>query len=58
MKQTRRTFLRTTLAASSVAIAVGAGLITPRNVLAAWPKNAFDAKTMDEAMTGDRKSVV
>ncbi len=52
MKQTRRTFLRTTLAASSVAIAVGAGLITPRNVLAAWPKNAFDAKTMDEAMTG------
>jgi sulfur-oxidizing protein SoxY len=51
MKQTRRTFLRTTLAASSVAVAVGAGLLAPQRVLAAWPKNAFDAKTMDEAMT-------
>ena len=52
MKQTRRTFLRTTLAASSVAIAVGAGLMTPHSVLAAWLKSAFEAKTMDEAMTG------
>ncbi|MCG6885691.1 MAG: thiosulfate oxidation carrier protein SoxY, partial [Proteobacteria bacterium] len=40
----RRTFLKSTLAGSAVAVAVGAGLLTPRMVLAAWPKAAFEAK--------------
>ncbi|VAX08738.1 hypothetical protein MNBD_GAMMA25-622, partial [hydrothermal vent metagenome] len=40
----RRSFLQGTLAGSAVAIAVGAGLLQPRQVLAAWPKAAFEAK--------------
>lgn len=52
MTQSRRSFLRATLAAGTVAIAAGAGLLSPRSVLAAWPKDAFEAKSMDEAMKG------
>lgn len=47
----RRTFLKSTLASSAVAVAVGAGLLHPRQVLAAWPKAGFEAKTVQEAMT-------
>ena len=47
----RRTFLKGTLAASATGIAVGAGLLTPATVLAAWPKAAFDAKDVDSAVT-------
>ena len=46
----RRTFLKGTLAGSAVAVAVGAGLLTPRMVLAAWPKAAFEAKSVDDAL--------
>ena len=47
----RRTFLKSSMAGSAVAVAVGAGLLTPQSVLAAWPKSAFDAKGVDNAMT-------
>ena len=47
----RRTFLKGSLASSTVAIAVGAGLISPSTVLAAWPKAAFSAKNMQDALT-------
>jgi sulfur-oxidizing protein SoxY len=47
----RRTFLKGSLAGSAVAVAVGAGLLSPRTVLAAWPKAAFEAKGMEAAMT-------
>jgi sulfur-oxidizing protein SoxY len=47
----RRIFLKGTLASSAVAVAVGAGLLSPRQVLAAWPKAAFEAKNINEAMT-------
>lgn len=50
MNQTRRTFLQATMAASTVAVAVGAGLLSPRNVLAAWPKNAFSAASVADAL--------
>ena len=50
MNMKRRTFLKGTLAASTVGMAVGAGLLTPRAVLAAWPKAAFEAKSVAEAM--------
>jgi sulfur-oxidizing protein SoxY len=33
-----------------VGVAVSAGLLTPRAVLAAWPKGAFDEKNMDAAI--------
>jgi len=48
----RRSFLQGTLAGSAVAVAVGAGLLSPRQVLAAWPKGAFDAKSVEDAMNG------
>ena len=47
----RRTFLKGTLATSVVAVAAGAGLLKPARVLAAeWPKNAFDAKSVEDAL--------
>jgi sulfur-oxidizing protein SoxY len=47
----RRILLKGSLAAGAVGIAVGAGLLTPRMVLAAWPEAAFGAKTVDDALT-------
>jgi sulfur-oxidizing protein SoxY len=47
----RRTFLQGSLAGSAVAVAVGAGLLNPRTVLAAWPQAAFDAKSVQDAMS-------
>ena len=52
MNMKRRTFLKGTLAAGSVGMAVSAGLLSPRAVLAAWPSQAFEAKTMTDAMKG------
>ncbi|MBI3562337.1 MAG: twin-arginine translocation signal domain-containing protein, partial [Gammaproteobacteria bacterium] len=40
----RRNFLKSGLAGGTVAVAVGAGLLSPRGVLGAWPSAAFDAK--------------
>ena len=50
MIKSRRTFLKASFAASTLAIAAGANLLTPRTVLAAWPKEAFEAKKLDAAM--------
>lgn len=50
MNQSRRVFLKGTLTGSLFAVAVGAGLLRPRAVLAAWPKAAFEAESIDEAM--------
>ena len=47
----RRTFLKGSMAGSAVAVAVGAGLLTPQSVLAAWPKAAFESKGVDKTMT-------
>ncbi len=44
----RRTFLQGTLAASAAGLAVSAGLLTPRMVMAEG--GAFDAKTLDDAL--------
>ena len=38
------------MAAGTVALAAGAGLLTPRTVLAVWPKKAFEAHKLPEAM--------
>jgi sulfur-oxidizing protein SoxY len=46
----RRTFLKGSLAAGTVGVAVSAGLLTPSSVLAAWPKDAMEAKGMDDAL--------
>jgi sulfur-oxidizing protein SoxY len=48
----RRIFLKGSLAAGAAGVAVSAGLLSPRAVLAAWPKSAFEAKDLDGALTG------
>jgi len=50
MSMKRRTFLSASLASSVVGIAVGAGLLSPRTVWAAWPKAAFESKSVQDAM--------
>jgi sulfur-oxidizing protein SoxY len=52
MKQTisRRVFLQGTMGATALGVAVGAGLLTPKAVLAAWPKAAFEAKQLPDAL--------
>lgn len=51
MDQLRRTFLKSAGIAGSMAVAIGAGLLKSGEVLAAaWNKNAFDAKTVSDAM--------
>ena len=52
----RRTFLKGTVASGMLGVAASAGLLTPKMVLAAWPKSAFDAKNIDGALTGLYKS--
>ncbi len=53
MNQLRRTFLKSTGAAGTVAVAIAAGLLRPGQVLAAeWNKAAFEATTAAEAMKG------
>jgi len=47
----RRVFLKGSLAAGTVGVAVGAGLLTPQAVMAAWPKAAFEAKSMEDALS-------
>ena len=47
----RRTFLKGTVASGMLGVAASAGLLMPRMVLAAWPKSAFDAKKIDDAMS-------
>jgi sulfur-oxidizing protein SoxY len=46
----RRLFLKGSLAASSVGVAVGAGLLTPHTVLGAWSEAAFTAKEVPAAL--------
>ena len=46
----RRTFLQGSLAGGAVAVAVSAGLLSPRSVLAAWPEGAFNAKSVQDVM--------
>lgn len=53
MNQLRRTFLKGTGAAGTVAVAIAAGLLRPGQVLAAeWNKAAFSATTTADAMKG------
>jgi len=47
----RRILLKGSLAAGAVGVAVGAGLLTPRVILAAWPEAAFQAKGVDAALS-------
>ena len=50
MNQNRRVLLKSTFAAGATGIAISAGLLSPKAVLAAWPKAAFEAKDTDVAL--------
>ena len=50
MNTKRRSFLKSSAAAGAFGVAVSAGLITPRAVLAAWPKAAFESTSVDDAI--------
>lgn len=50
MSMKRRTFLKGTLAGSTVGVAVSAGLLSPQAVLAAYPKDAFKNKEVSGAL--------
>lgn len=52
MNTLRRNILKGASSASAVAVAIAAGLLKPTEVLAAWNKTAFEAKSMDDAMKG------
>ncbi|MBD3670961.1 MAG: thiosulfate oxidation carrier protein SoxY [Gammaproteobacteria bacterium] len=52
MNQSRRTFLKASLAVGGVAVAAGAGLLAPSRVLAAsWPDKAFAATSVKDALS-------
>ena len=46
----RRLLLKGSLAVGSVGAALGAGLLTPQAVMAAWPEAAFKAKGVPEVL--------
>ena len=46
----KRTFLKGTLASGMAGMAVSAGLLTPRDVLAAWRESSFGAKSIPSAL--------
>ncbi len=52
MNALRRNVLKGATGAGAVAVAVAAGLVTPTRVLAVSPRDAFDAKTVADAMKG------
>lgn len=50
MNNKRRSFLKSSAVAGAFGVAVSAGLITPRAVMAAWPKAAFTATDTNTAI--------
>ena len=53
MNRQRRTLLKTSGAASAIAVATAAGLVSPASALAAeWNKAAFEAKSPADALKG------
>jgi sulfur-oxidizing protein SoxY len=52
MNALRRNVLKGAAGAGTVAVAVAAGLLKPTQALAAWNKNAFEAKSVGDVMKG------
>ncbi|TVP92805.1 MAG: thiosulfate oxidation carrier protein SoxY [Thioalkalivibrio sp.] len=46
----RRVFLKGSLAAGTVGVAVGAGLLAPSKLLAAWPSDAFQSLPFEDSL--------
>ena len=47
----RRVFLKGSIAAGTLGVAAGAGLLTPQAVIAAWNEKAFHAESIDDALS-------
>ncbi len=56
MNHKRRLMLKGSLAAGAVGFAVGAGLLTPRAVMAAWSKEAFESEDVNTALSASMGS--
>ena len=52
MNALRRNVLKGAAGAGAVAVAVAAGLLKPTQAMAAWNKDAFEAKNVGDAMKG------
>ena len=50
MSMKRRTFLKGTVATGALGFALGAGLLKPTAVLAAYPEDAFKAEKIEDAL--------
>ena len=50
MNTTRRKFLKTSAVTGAVVAGIGAGILAPRNVMAAWPAAAFDTTDVNAAL--------
>jgi len=51
MNRLRRLIVKGSMAAGTLGVAAGAGLLVPGQVLAAWPKQAFAEKSLDAALS-------
>ncbi len=50
MQTQRRLLIQSGMVGATLALAAGAGLLSPRAVLAAWPSQAFEARKLPAAM--------
>ncbi len=50
MFEQRRTILKGAISASTLALVAASGLLLPQRLLAHWPMDAFNAKTVDDAL--------
>jgi len=48
--QQRRKILKGTISASTLAMVAASGLLVPQRLLAHWPKDAFSAETVEDAL--------
>lgn len=46
----RRTLLKAVISASTLALVAASGLLLPQRLLAHWPMDAFNAKTVEDAL--------
>lgn len=50
VNEQRRHVLKGAISASTVALVAASGLLLPQRLLAHWPKNAFNAETVEDAL--------
>ena len=61
LDQNRRLLLRAGVSATTLALAMGSGLLLPRQVIAHWPREAFDAETVEDvllALLGETEAII